>query len=172
MGELRRLLRQVGHPEMLCIKLWGKRGPLARTILANIRQNTENRKREWVGDTSEGMPMEKETKDILEQFKNKLVMVVGGTTDSSSVHMELSKCVHFDLQQFYKRSKEFENPTGMSLRDTVFMEFGYDCQGTRPHSCLIDAAVTKRLFDEGYCKRMGVTLNQEIGTTSNFSMVQ
>lgn len=93
-------------------------------------------------------------KKLLNLMDNKLTVVVGGTTDFSCVNLEISKCTHFDLQAFYKRSRENGEPTGMSLRDAVSMEFGYDCQGIRPHSSTIGARATVQLFLDRYCKRM------------------
>ncbi len=89
-------------------------------------------------------------------FKDKLVIVVNGATDFTSLGLKNYDFDTFDLQEYYKRPGNIDNgfaKTGMSLRDMYFMEFNEDFQGTQTHSAVEDAKATLRIFMEGYIKR-------------------
>lgn len=102
-----------------------------------------------------GKPMSEVKRQLQEVFEEKLIIVCGGAVDFSCVDLAMSEYVTFDIQSFYRRTKEDDGSThGMSLRDVYFMEFHQDIQGIKSHSAEIDARATIKVFLEGYCRRM------------------
>lgn len=102
-----------------------------------------------------GKAMAEVNMKLHETFQNKLIIVCGGDVDFSCVDLAMSEYVTFDLQAFYRRTKEDDGTThGMSLRDIYFLEFNQDMQGIRSHSAEEDARATIKIFLDGYCKRM------------------
>lgn len=122
------------------------------TFKTNLKQVAVSGIRKF--DLIKGKAMHLVTKELKAVMDQKLVIVVGGSTDFLCVDLNTADLKIFDLQTFYKRTQEgTSNLQPMSLRDTYFMEFKEDFQGNKTHSAENDARATMRLFISGYVKR-------------------
>ncbi|CAL8113461.1 unnamed protein product [Orchesella dallaii] len=105
-------------------------------------------------DLQHGLPMHLVTSQLRDAMFESLVIYFGGTTDFSSVDLDVTEFLTFNLQQFYRRSHENGMDTQpMSLRDMYFLGFNEDFQGNKVHSAETDAQATVKVFVRGYVRR-------------------